>query len=90
MVVLDPASGKVELAKAFDTYESSVELDKVIPNIPESSIIIAACQDDCVSNLSQTGKNLFRRMGSQQIDNLGYRQGFSFIGSPGKSTIVHN
>ena len=31
MVVLDPASGKVELAKSFDTYQSSEELDKVIP-----------------------------------------------------------
>ena len=68
MVVLNPQSGQVQFAKAFDTYQSSAELDKAIGKIADNSIVIAACQDDCVTNLSQSGKQLFRSMGSQQID----------------------
>jgi len=65
MVVLNPSDGKVQFAKAFDTYQSSVELDRAIEKIEDNSIVIAACQDDCVTNLSQSGKQLFRSMGSQ-------------------------
>ena len=64
MVVLNPTSGKVQLAKAFDTYQSSNELDKVIPTISDSSIVIAACQDDCVTNLSIKAKQWLHDYGS--------------------------
>jgi hypothetical protein len=40
--------------------------------------------DDCASNLSSQAKQWFANMGSQEIWNLGYRQGFTFIGVAGR------
>ena len=51
---------KIEIAKVFDTYKSSDELDKFIDSgIPKGSIVVASCMDDCVSNLSSKAKNWF-------------------------------
>lgn len=49
-------------------------------DIPDSYIIIAACQDDCVTNMSDNVKTWFESLGSETIYKLGYRQGFVFIG----------
>ena len=54
IVVINPANGKTRFTRVFDTYKSSDELDKFITlnAIPLGYIIIAACKDDCVTNLS--------------------------------------
>lgn len=54
IVAFDPAHGNVEVAKVFDTYESSHKLDSMISNnlIPEGHIVAVACKDDCTKNLS--------------------------------------
>ena len=52
--------------------------------IPKGFIVIAACMDDCVTQLSNKSKCWFADMGSQEIWNLGYRQGFAFIGIMGE------
>ena len=57
--------------------------------IPDGSIIIAACKDDCVTNLSQKVKSFFKAMGSINIDNLPYRHGFTFIGVSGNTQQCH-
>lgn len=81
MVVINPANGKVSSAKIFDTYESSDRFDDFITNyVPANYIVVAACKDDCVTNLSQKGKQWFAQMGSNEIWKLGYRQAFAFIG----------
>ena len=49
-------------------------------DIPDSHIIIAACQDDCVTNMSDNVKTWFESLGSEIIYQLGHRQGFVFIG----------
>ena len=54
--------------------------------MPNGHIVVAACKDDCVTNLSTAGKKWFFDMGSKEIWNLGYRQGFSFIGINGQNT----
>jgi len=85
VVVFNPKSGSVETAKAFDTYKSSAALENFIgQHIPEGFIIAAACMDDCVSNLSKNAKQWFANMGSKEIWNVGYRQGFTFIGVAGR------
>lgn len=43
------------VSRVFDTYKSSEELEKFIDrkkNLAEGSIVIAACKDECTSNLS--------------------------------------
>ena len=57
IVVLNSSSGKVAYSKAFDTHKSSKAFEDFIQNqVPEDYIIIAACKDVCVTNLSQKGK----------------------------------
>ena len=48
-----PENGYVLWAKVFDTYKTSEELDRFIHGAAaEGDIVIAACKDDCVTNLS--------------------------------------
>ena len=85
IVVVNAANGKVEVAKVFDTYKSSSAFEKFIDHsFPEGFIILAACQDDCVTKLSQKSRNWFVQLGSKEILKLKYRQGFAFIGISGR------
>ena len=52
--------------------------------IPVGYIVVAACMDDCAANLSHTARQWFADMGSKEIENLRYRQGFAFIGIRGR------
>ena len=74
VVVYDGGQDKVETARAFDTYLGGAELDNFIATeIPDGSVIAAACKDDCVRNLSEDAKQWFSDMGSKEIKNLGFR-----------------
>ena len=85
IVVLNPRSCLVEWAQAYDTYQSSEELDKFIDaGLPIGHIVIAACKDECRKHLSKQAQLWFATMGSSEIWKLGYRCGFAFIGVYGK------
>ena len=72
------------MAQVFDTYANSQSFDDFITNkVRDGLIIIAACKDDCVTNLSRKGKEFFAHMGSEDIWDLEYREGFAFIGVTG-------
>ena len=78
VVILSPSTEEVEWASAFDTYKSSRYLDdfldlQVQEQAPEGSIVVVACKDDCVTNLSEKAKNWFASLGSKEIWNLQYR-----------------
>ena len=60
--------------KVFDTYKTSKGLDNYIrKGIPEGWVVVAACEDECTTQLSQLAKNWFIDMGSMEIQNLKYR-----------------
>ena len=86
IAVINPTSSKVEFSKVFDTYTSSKPFEDYIRSatIPEGHIVAAACQDDAASELSWEVKTWFGTMGSRQIRDLEYRQGWCFIGTFGK------
>lgn len=66
IVVINPGNGEVVVARAFDTYKSSEKLDTFIRNgIPEGFIVVAACKDECKTQLSQQAKLWFENMGSE-------------------------
>ena len=56
LVVFNPFECVIAMAKVFDTYKSSQELEQYIDQIPAHSIIVAACKDECVTNLSEKCK----------------------------------
>ena len=57
------------LAQVFDTYKTSQKLDNFINYFPsyqeQDLIVIAACMDDCVTNLSELAKKWFEDLGSK-------------------------
>ena len=90
IVVIDPTDGSVEWATVFDTYESPEGFDGFIAkdlHLKQGSIVAAACKDDCATKLSLRGRQWFANMGSKEIWNLGYRQGFAFIGISGREEV---
>ena len=46
--------------------------------------MVAACKDECVTNLTDVSKKWFADLGSEEIWNLKYRDAFCFIGKKGK------
>ena len=60
IVILNPADYKAVVAKVFDTYESSEELEAFIsndfPGIPAGHVLVAACQDECVKAMTEPVK----------------------------------
>ena len=86
IAIFNPFNGVVVKARAFDTYKTSVDLDGFIhAGIPEGYIVVAACMDECSTNLSKAAVAWFKGMGSREILNLGYRESFTFIGISGRS-----
>lgn len=68
IVLINPSNGKIDKAKIFDTYTTSIHFDAFTRlDFPDGYIVVAACKDDCVSNLSENGKQWFESMGSTQI-----------------------
>ena len=65
VALINPHDGEVSWAQVFDTYKESTKLDAFIKTyIPEGYIIVAACKDDCVTELSEEAKKWFEDMGS--------------------------
>ena len=85
MVIINSSSGKVESAQVFDTYKSSEQFDAFIDiGIPEGHIVIAACKDECATNLSDKAREWFANLGSKLIWGLEPREGFAFLGISGQ------
>lgn len=84
VVSINELTGIVEHAKVFDTHKSSKVFETFIKNqlnIPPGRIVVAACKDDFMTQLSKRGKRWFSsQMGSDQIYNINYKCGFVFIG----------
>ena len=53
--------------------------------VQDGWIVAAACKDECTRHLPLKGKTWFQRMGSKEIANLKFRQGFAFIGVYGRN-----
>ena len=89
IVIINPENGHISFAGVFDTYTSSEHLEKFIAHdVPRNHIIVAACKDECVKNLSQTCKMWLSDMGSKEIWNLEYRCSYAFIGISGKQKAI--
>lgn len=53
-------------------------------------MVVAACREECANNLSISVQLWFDDMGSQEIFNVQYRQGFAFIGCMGQGWAPAN
>ena len=81
VVIINSKTGQVHMARVFDTYKTSVQLDDIINNeIPPFCIVAAACKDACHENLSEEVMQWFESMGAKEIRNIEHRSSYAFIG----------
>lgn len=65
VVVINPTNGEVCWAVVFDTYKSSDALNEfILRGLPVGYIVVAACKDECSTNMSVHARILFTDMGS--------------------------
>ena len=84
IVVINPTNGEVCWAIVFDTYKSSDDLNEfILKGLPAGYIVVAACKDECSTNMSVHARILFTDMGSQEIWKIERRQGYVFVGIMG-------
>jgi len=92
IVALDFENHKVVFKGSYDTYADPNASVKMIADfkdkLPQYCIVVAAAKDEASSKLSKEVKGLFRDLGSKNISNLKFREGWAFIGVRGvkKST----
>ena len=67
----------------FDTYKASEKFEEFIDEVPGGHIVVAACKDDCATNLSRKAKKWFKKMGSKEVGKIRYRCAFVFVGIVG-------
>ena len=82
LVVVDLDTANVEFTKVFDTFKSETTFlaFTLSYDFPENHIVICACKDECMTGLKYKSKTWFQKMGSYEIWELKYREGFAFIG----------
>ena len=62
------------MARAFDSFNNDHWFDDFVKcELPEGHIVVAACKDECISNMSSEGKKWFEKMGSKEMNNVKYR-----------------
>ncbi|XP_019628398.1 PREDICTED: transmembrane protein 2-like [Branchiostoma belcheri] len=83
---IDETSGSVVDLADFDTYESEEEsrrLADFIERIPSGRIVALAANDEASRWLEDSAKSKIRELGSVEVDSLGYRDPWAFVGVKG-------
>jgi len=91
VVAADPFSHKVLLAKSYDTFASAEASTAFLADakaLPEGSIILTAVRDEASRKMSGKVRAFFSKLGSQQVNALGYRQSWAFIGVMGQEAYT--
>lgn len=55
-----------------------------LKGLRRGSIIIAAVRDEASKNLSKEARAFFAKLGSKEAPQLGYREGWAFLGVKGQ------
>jgi phosphotransferase system HPr-like phosphotransfer protein len=87
VVALDPFKHELLLNSAYDTYgdaKASGRFVKDFKKLPKGAVIVIGVKDDASKRLSGEAKEVIKSLGSEEILNLGFKQGFAFIGVKGQ------
>ncbi|XP_078678580.1 cell surface hyaluronidase CEMIP2-like [Branchiostoma floridae x Branchiostoma belcheri] len=83
---IDETSGAVVDLADFDTYDSAEEsrrLANFIERIPSGRIVALAANDEASRWLEDSAKRKIRELGSVEVDSLGHRDPWAFVGVKG-------
>lgn len=87
VVALEPFKHELILNQSYDTFgdaKASAKFVKDFKKLPKASVIIIGVKDEASKRLSGEAKEVIKALGSEEIVNLGFRQGFAFIGVKGQ------
>lgn len=57
IVIINHETAEVVSAKVFDTHQSTASFDTFLGSkVPSNHIVVAACKDDCDTELSDIGR----------------------------------
>lgn len=91
IAVLAGQNHEVMFIKTYDTYGvagASEQLSADLAAVPVGSVIIAAVKDEASNKLEHNAKDHFINMGSKEVSNLQFREGWLFIGIKGTKSHV--
>lgn len=91
VAVLAGQNHEAIFVKTYDTFGSekaSEQLAADLATVPLGSVIVAAVRDEASSKLTQSVKDFFSNMGSKEINQLQYRDGWLFLGIKGTKSHV--
>lgn len=87
VVALDPFKHEVIGNVSYDTYgdaKAAKRFVKDFKKLPAGAVVVIGVRDEASKRLSGEAKDVIKAMGSKEIVNLGFRQGFAFIGVKGQ------
>ena len=73
-------------SRSYDTYGGKKHSDRLVKDlkeIPEGAVIIAAVRDEASRKLTPALKAAFAELGSKEIKNLRFREGWIFVAAKG-------
>lgn len=91
LVALDARTHRITHAKSYDTYgrsNASADLIKDFKKIKNGSILVVAVKDEGSRQFSKEARSLFETIGSKEVSQLAYREGWGFIGVKGQKQFV--
>lgn len=83
IVVLDGRTHKVLFRKNYDTWGNQNDVKALVTDskkLPRGSVVIAVVKDEASRLMTPDAKKVFTKMGSEEILNLGNREGWGFVG----------
>lgn len=78
------------MRKTYDTWGNANDVKAFVDDhkkIQRGAVIVAVVKDDASRLLTQEAKNVFVKMGSEEINSLGSREGFGFVGVKGQKVF---
>jgi len=91
VVALEPFKHEIILNEVYDTFGDSNASKKFVKHfkkLPTGAIVVIGVKDDASKKLSGDAKAVIAALGSSEIENLGFRQGFAFIGVKGQKKYL--
>lgn len=76
--------------KNYDTWGNANDVKALVADskkAPKGSVVIAVVKDEASRLLTQEAKNVFIKMGSEEIRSLGNREGWGFVGVVGQKVF---
>jgi len=91
IVAMNGKDHKVIHNKAYDTYadpNQSKNLINDLKDLPEGTIFMVSVKDEASNRLGEPVKEFFSKMGSSEINALGFREAWAFIGVKGQEAFT--